>query len=234
MKKFLCISLCAVLCAGVLAGCGTSFESDTNALYVDKKGTVTAVEVEEFEADYYDAAELETYVEDAVDAYVQENGKKRIKIQNLTVEDNRAVLRMQYETAEDYSQFNGIELYQGNVVSALAAGYEFQGDFAKVEDGVVTGSALKNEIYQEDNLKVVVIRANMDVTVEGEICYVSTDNVTLTGKNQISIRENSSLGTGAGEAVSVESSEAIAETEQPEEVDMASFETDVYTYIIYK
>lgn len=76
----------------------------------------------------------------------------------------------------------------------------------KVEEGKAAGTATKQEIYQGEGLKAVVIRANMDVKVDGDICYVSNGNVSLTGTDSVSIREE---GNDA-------------------------FETDTYTYIIYK
>ena len=39
------------------------------------------------------------------------------------------------------------------------------------------GAATKQDIYSEDDLKVAIIRANTDVKVDGEICYVSCLNV---------------------------------------------------------
>ena len=51
-----------------------------------------------------------------------------------------------------------------------------------MEDGKVTGTATKEEIYSGEDLKVVIIKANRDVKVDGTICYVSSENVKLTGQ----------------------------------------------------
>ena len=53
------------------------------------------------------------------------------------VEDGVAKLKMKYKTPEDYTAFNGIELYRGKVVASLAAGYVYDGEFARVEEGKV-------------------------------------------------------------------------------------------------
>lgn len=207
MKRFLSAGLCMILCAALLAGCGTTaLEADTSTLYVSNKGTVTSLEVETFEQDYYDAAELESYVNEAVDTYTAENGKGSIKVEELTVDGQKAKLRMKYKTTRDYTQFNGIELYQGTVLETLEAGYTYEGDFVKVEEGKTAGTVTKQEIYKEEGLKAVIIRANMDVKVDGSICYVSSENVSLTGEDSVSIREEGN----------------------------DSFETEIYTYIIYK
>lgn len=209
MKKFLCMILCVVFCAGMLTGCGeTKLESDADIVYVDKKGAVTSIDVGELDQSYYSEDELKAFVGTEVDAYTAENGADTVSLDSLTVEDQVAKLTLKYKTVEDYAAFNGIELYQGKVVKALASGYDFNVDFAKVENSAVTGSASTRDIYAEDDLKVVIIRANIDVKVAGEICYVSSQNVEVTGTDTVSIREE-----GA-----------------PED----SFETEVYTYIIYR
>lgn len=207
MKKFGCMVLGLCMVIGLFAGCGTAtIEGESNVVYVGKKGSVISLDIEELNQDYYDAEELENYVNDAVSEYNEAYGRNSVKVQELTVEEGTARLQMKYKTAADYSTFNGIELYQGKVIDSLAAGYVFDGEFARVEDGKVIGAATKQEIYTEDDLEVVIIRANTDVQVEGEICYVSCENVELTGTNSVSIREGES----------------------------DSFETEVYTFIVYK
>lgn len=231
MKKFTCMSLCILLCAGLLAGCGTSVSSEQDLVYVDKKGGVVSVDVESLDAAYYSEEELKDFINEEIESYTQEHGKGTVSLDELKVEDGKAKLTMKYKTTEDYTEFNGIELYQGKIVKALAAGYDFKADFSKVEEGKVTGSATTKEIYATEDLKVVIIKANTDVQVPGDICYISNENVKLTGNNSVSIRAE--YGSGAAE------NEAVNDTETPADDtvsanDDVSFETDVYTYIIYK
>lgn len=105
----------------MLAGCGKSLDADTDTVYVQKNGTVLSVDVETLDKDYYDETELKDYVTDAVSAYTGEHGKSAVKLENLSVKDGTATLKMKYKTPEDYTGFNGIELYEGKVVKALAA-----------------------------------------------------------------------------------------------------------------
>lgn len=221
MKKLVCMVLAVCMCTGLLVGCGTTIDSETSVVCVEENGSIISLDVEQFEQDYYDAEELKSYVNDAVSAYTKENGMGTVKVEELTVEGETARLQMKYKTALDYSAFNDIELYHGNVLDAIAAGYVFDGDFAKVEAGAVVGTATKQEIYDEQELKVVIIRANMDVQVEGEICYVSCENVNLTGASSVSIREGYCVDGG-----SEHTEESVSDTD--------SFETEVYTFIVYK
>ena len=225
-------------------------------MYVGKKGVIESLDVEALDQSYYDETELKSHVDAEVEDYTAEHGKNAVEVESLKVEDGVAKLKMKYKTPEDYTTFNGIELYQGKVVASLAAGYVYDGEFARVEEGKVVGAATKQDIYSEDDLKVAIIRANTDVKVNGEICYVSCQNVKLTGKDSVSIRDGYYLETGSVTAsVDVTGQESIgaeqfSDTGQPEtggepvnmddteQTEMAagdgSFETDVYTFIVYK
>lgn len=177
MRKACMAGISVLIGISMLAGCGKSLDADTDTVYVQKNGTVLSVDVETLDKDYYDETELKDYVTDAVSTYTGEHGKSAVKLENLSVKDGTATLKMKYKTPEDYTGFNGIELYEGKVVKALAAGYDFKTDFVSVEDGKVTGTATKEEIYSGEDLKVVIIKANRDVKVDGTICYVSSENV---------------------------------------------------------
>ena len=239
MRKACMAGISVLIGISMLAGCGKSLDADTDTVYVQKNGTVLSVDVETLDKDYYDETELKDYVTDAVSTYTGEHGKSAVKLENLSVKDGTATLKMKYKTPEDYTGFNGIELYEGKVVKALAAGYDFKTDFVSVEDGKVTGTATKEEIYSGEDLKV-----------DGTICYVSSENVKLTGTDSVSIRDGYSLNNGstadesdsdeniADGTESIGGSTEVSDTDVNDDTtyvkDDGAFETDVYTYIIYK
>ena len=160
MRKACMAGISVLIGISMLAGCGKSLDADTDTVYVRKNGTVLSVDVEALDKDYYDETELKDYVTDAVSTYAQEHGKNAVRLEDLSVKDGTATLKMKYKTPEDYTGFNGIELYEGKVVKALAAGYDFNTDFVSVEDGKVKGTATKEEIYSGDDLKAVIIRGS--------------------------------------------------------------------------
>ena len=160
MKRLVCTVCSVLLCVGLLSGCGTSLEGEESVVYVGKKGVIESLDVESLDQSYYDETELKSYVDAEVEDYTAEHGKNAVEVESLKVEDGVAKLKMKYKTPEDYTAFNGIELYQGKVVASLAAGYVYDGEFARVEEGKVVGAATKQDIYSEDDLKVAIIRAN--------------------------------------------------------------------------
>ena len=211
MRKACMAGISVLIGISMLAGCGKSLDADTDTVYVQKNGTVLSVDVETLDKDYYDETELKDYVTDAVSTYTGEHGKSAVKLENLSVKDGTATLKMKYKTPEDYTGFNGIALYEG---------------------------------------KVVIIKAIRDVKVDGTICYVSSENVKLTGTDSVSIRDGYSLNSGstadesdsdeniADGTESIGGSTEVSDTDVNDDTtyvkDDGAFETDVYTYIINK
>ena len=113
MKRLVCTVCSVLLCAGLLSGCGTSLEGEESVVYVGKKGVIASLDVETLDQSYYDETELKSYVDAEVEDYTAEHGKNAVKVESLKVEDGVAKLKMKYKTPEDYTAFNGIELYQG-------------------------------------------------------------------------------------------------------------------------
>lgn len=191
MKKIICVGFTMILCMGLLSGCSKKTDVDTSTVFIEKKGKITSVDVEALDKDYYDEAELESYITDHVNDYTAENGNT-VEMASFTVTDQVAKLQMQYDSYEDYTAFNGIELYDGTVVEAEAAGYDFDTDFISASDED-TKKVSKDDVLADDNNKVVIIKANVDVKVDGTILYVSKENTKVTEKNKVSI-------TGEGSA----------------------------------
>ncbi|MBO5302519.1 MAG: hypothetical protein J6A92_00555 [Lachnospiraceae bacterium] len=194
MKKIIGMGLATVLCMGALTGCAEKTEVQESTVFIEKKGEIVSVDVENLDKDYYDAAELEAYIDGHVTDYAAENGENVTK-ESFSVEEGIAKLEMKYASCEDYSAFNGIELFDGSIVAAQAEGYDFDTEFYSVtEDAGVGQAAGKEEVLADDENKVAIIRANVAVQVKGKILYVSAQNTEVTGKNSVRI-----TGEGANE-----------------------------------
>ena len=212
-------------------------------VYVDKKGHIHTLDVVPYELD---EEGLREDIDRTVEAYTQEHGRDSVKVDSLTVENGEARLVTSYGSAEDYTNLIGPELFCGEVLAALEHGYVFDGDFVCVEDGRIVGTATKQEIYAEEKLKVVIIKANTDVQVEGDICYVSCENVRLEGANRVSIREGYELQSAAMATEEIPGVVDPDGTEEETESDTAPveitgeiaedspWESDVYTFIVYR
>lgn len=58
-----------------------------------------------------------------------------MKLKSLDVEDGKAHLTVSYGSSKEYSAFNGTDMFCGTIAEALAAGYDFDAEFASIEDG---------------------------------------------------------------------------------------------------
>ena len=217
MKKYSALVLVLIMCVGMLSGCGKSYSTEESTVFVLKKGKIVSTDVESFDTSAYSEAALKEYVEQAVAEYTATHGKDSVVLKELTCMDGMATLILEYASAEDYAGFNGIDLYTGSVAEALAAGYRFDSDFAEIgKDSVkeCTSSVFMNG----EKYKVAIIKANTNLTVPGNICYASSQNVSLVNKNTVAIKSGYNLlGTVAAETeteeVPTETEELVTETE---------------------
>jgi hypothetical protein len=220
MKKCAAILAAGALSLGLLTGCGDSYEATESTVFVEKDGAVLSTDIEPFDSASYDENGLQSYVEDAISEYTGEHGADSVRLKELFFADGMATLTIEYATVKDYTDFNGIELFSGSIAEALAAGYSFDGEYYEFQDGkqsLCDASAF----LDEDGYKVVVIKANTNVHVNGTVKYTSTTNVALLDSSTVAI---------SGEAVSTD--DVIAEdteaagTETEDTVEAMSTETE--------
>jgi hypothetical protein len=224
MKKTITTLLALVLCIGMLTGCGTNYATEESTVFVQKDGTVVSTDVESF-SDTYDEGELKTYVENAISEYTAQYGEETVTLKDVAVADGKATLILSYASPEDYARFNGIELFTGSIAEALAAGYDFDVDFADVTGDTPTECSA-SAFTGEDGYKVVVIKTNTNVNVSGKICYVSQKNVSLVDKKTISIAVGNQLIEGAAVTEETEEVEETTEATPEEVVDEGSVSED--------
>ena len=216
MKKFAGVAFAILLFAMIAGGCGQSYEAEASTLFVLKDGKIISTDVEAFDENTYDKEGLTSYVEEAVEAYNSENGKDSVKVKRLDVKEGTATLILEYASAADYAGFNGIELYTGSVAEALAAGYSFDVEFAKLTDG--NASVCKvDDIVGNGDYKVVIIKGNTNVHVNGTIAYASTMNTTYVDDSTIAIQEGTNLlGQAVSEQATEYAEEVIGDTQSTE------------------
>ncbi len=192
MKKIICISI-MVFCIGLLSGCSSKTDVDTSTVFIEKKGKIISVDVEHLDKDYYDIEELKEYITEHVEDYTEKNGDT-VEESSFDVKDGIAKLTMEYDSYEDYTKFNGVELYSGTVVGAQADGYDFDMEFYRVEDSKKQEKAEKSAVLADDDNKIVIIKANVDVKIPGTILYVSAPDTEIMSEDVVSI-----VGEGANE-----------------------------------
>lgn len=186
MKKFAAVFVALSFAVGLMTGCGDTYEAVESTVFIQKDGTILSTDIESFDPGTYDESGLKSFVEEAISDYNADHGVESVKLNDLSFEDGKAKLSIEYASTIDYTKFNDIELFNGSIAEALAAGYNFDGEFAEFKDGKKTlcdASAFLNG----DGYKVVIIKANTNVHVNGKVKYASVKNVSMIDSSTVAI-----------------------------------------------
>ena len=189
MKKRVAALGCCIGMSMLLGACGAKLDVQENTIALQRNGKILEAAVESFDQSYYDQEELDTYVQNAVDDYTAEHGKKSVSVTDSKVEEKKAYLTLQYENAETFSDFTGIECFSGSIVEAQSAGYDFDLDFYPVSDGKADTKTVKGSTLLDDDLKVLIVKENSDLIVPGKIAYVSTEGTEVTSEKQVNVTQ---------------------------------------------
>ncbi len=243
--------LIVLLAIFVFGSCGIDYEkADTNTVFVLKNGKIVSTDIEAFDEKTYDKEKLEAYVDDVIDTYNKENGENSLKKKAYLVENNIATLVLEYANADIYEAVNGVELFAGTVKEAQKAGYSFDCGFAKMVDGKAVAATSEDFVGGED-YQVLIIKSNTKVVLPGEVCFVSTQNISKVGEDYVLIKDGCQLlteelstdtefGTETeGSDDSISEDELVSGDENiifdfGEEEEQGSQYSEVLTYIIYK
>lgn len=127
MKQKLYTTLCVLATASMLTACGSSFKATESTVYITDKGNVVGADIEDFNEEYYDKEELETYITESVDRYVAANGDGSIEIDHFDIvssgeKGTKAQLYLNYATYIDYAQFKEVALFAGTLQQAKEEG----------------------------------------------------------------------------------------------------------------
>lgn len=174
MKKFV---LCTILVFTfiLLSGCGRkniklkTDDVDVNTVVIKKDGTVQAATVEEFNKDYYNLDELKDFITKEINKFNSSVGSDTaITMDSLEMDEEDAVLILTYQNLDTYAAFNEVEAVTLGVDALQGENVELPDVFVKEDDGayVKQDVALKNGKY-----KLVMIKDNIDLMVEGKIKY---------------------------------------------------------------
>ena len=181
---------CCIGMSMLLGACGAKLDVQENTIALQRNGKILEAAVESFDQSYYDQEELNTYVQNVVDDYTAEHGKKSVSVTDSKVEEKKAYLTLQYENAETFSDFTGIECFNGSIVEAQSAGYDFDLDFYPVTDGKADTKTVKGStLLDVDDLKVLIVKENSDLIVPGKIAYVSTEGTEVASEKQVNVTQ---------------------------------------------
>ena len=171
-------ALIMLTAAFLLTGCGSTNSPDMDIFSLQKDSTIVHTMVGVADRDYYDEAGVEALVQQRIEQ--RGVGEGAITCESVEVKDGNFIVKMHYQTDEDYVRYIRRELFCGTVGQAMAEGYLLK-DLVG-EDG----NAISDEELSAANDKHIVIiqvkdGETLDVNVYDNILYTSA-NITLSGK----------------------------------------------------
>lgn len=178
-KKILLI-MAATFC---LAGCGSVDSPNRNTISVQKDGKIAQTIVDQFERNYYDPEELETMAKEKIARFSDD--EDAIVCESVEASGEQIIVKMIYQSGEDYTGYNNRELFSGTVGEAIERGYSFK-DIVGEDGNVISDEELS--AIRENHVVVVQTKEGeeLDVNVYDKIMYAS-DNVVISGKKNAMI-----------------------------------------------
>lgn len=174
-KRFVFAAAIAIIF--LFTGCGKEKAPQMDTVSVQKDGTIKHTIVGQFERHYYDTDGISELAREKASDYGMADSVVCESVEN---NEGKIIIKMSYQTGEDYTNYNNRELFSGTVSEAYAQGYSFADMVGKDGNGVE-----ESEISSAGENHVVIVQTNpgeeLDVNVYDKILYVS-GHVTLSGK----------------------------------------------------
>ena len=174
MKKWiLCILLLFLLCG--MTGCKkeekfiTADEVTTNTILAKTNGVLQVATVEDFDKSYYNLSELKDFIKTQIEAYNKKAGKDKITVDDVKLNDGKAIMLLSYTGMDQYTAFNEVTAaYFNGGVDNIGLDLPATLVSAKDESLASTDEILKNAKY-----KVLVMYEPFTIQVEGKVKYYS-------------------------------------------------------------
>ncbi|MCM1039558.1 MAG: hypothetical protein NC434_09555 [Ruminococcus sp.] len=162
----------------LLTGCGGAETPDMDVFSLQKDGTIRHTMVGVADRNYYDEAGVEELVQQRIDQRNVNEGA--IICESVEVKDGIFIVKMKYQTGEDYVRYIRRELFCGTVGEAIEAGYSLK-DLVDGEGNAINEEELS--AISEDSIVIIQVKdgEKLDVNVYDNILYTS-GNITLSGK----------------------------------------------------
>ena len=157
----------------------------------EKKAEVSTMTVTGQTITYEEVAPIGGFDFSELKSFVREETKDMdgVHLIRIAKKGDDAYVRTRYDDISVYSDFTGYEGFLGTVSDATRAGYDFDTAFSKVEDGKIAGTAKKKEVTENKDKKVLIIRENSRFSVDGDIIFVSTENMNMIDKHTVEVTQ---------------------------------------------
>jgi hypothetical protein len=185
MKKLI---LCAIMLLFILGTAGCSKEDvkltadnvTTNTILAKSNGVLQVATIEEFNKPYYNLNELEDFIANEVAVYNKAAGEQKVTIEDVKLNDGKAVLLLTYSGMDQYANFNdAVAAYFNGGVSEVPL--DLPATLVSEKNGSLAST---QEIIGNNKLKILVMNEPYEIIVDGTIKYYS-ENATYVDDNKV-------------------------------------------------
>ena len=176
-----------------IVGCGQDKAPEVSSVSIGEDGTIVHQIVGSFEENYYEMDGLTALAEDRVAEYCTDNGADSVKLESVEEKDGNILIRFQYATDQDYSDFNHRELFVGTLTEAEEHGYPLE----SVAFVSTDGKPMEIGYIEEQDKKQIAIIATkpseeLVVNTYGNVLYINQSamsdlDVSFSGKKGVHI-----------------------------------------------
>lgn len=192
MRRRKWILLVLALSFGIV-GCGQDKAPEVTSVSIGEDGSIIHQIVGDFEQNYYEIDGLTMLAEDRVAEYCTDNGADSVKLESVEEKDGNVLIRFQYATDRDYSDFNNRELFVGALTEAEERGYPLEGVAFVSADGKPMEIGY---IEEQDNKQIAIIGTKpseeLVLNTYGKVLYINQSatsdlDVSISGKKGVHI-----------------------------------------------
>lgn len=178
MKKAI-LTIIGLMLVVVLSGCNAQNPDKIGAttIYVDKEGKIIETVVEDFSMSHYSDEELKQFIEQDISLYHENKGEEVVGLEFFEVKDEIVKVQMSFATAEDYREFNSVDIFNGTISEALSSGYSLDVILKALPEEEETIGI--HEILTMQDKKVLITDVPARLRCELPILYVSEDTVVI-------------------------------------------------------
>ncbi len=187
-KKRRCMAAVLLLVLLMLTACGSAEPEEISTIEVQKDGSIIQSTVGSFDKDYYSKEDLESFAKEEIQSY-SASGDGTIELSDISMlDDGNVKLTLKFDNSETYTAFEGKTLFMGTIAQAIVAGYEPSGYMTPVKEGESADASVKvKEADYTMDMNILVVQEQYEVTVPGEILWVSSVGTKLTGESSVQI-----------------------------------------------
>lgn len=174
----------AVFLTVALSGC-IKIEAENGTIFeLDEDGKITQVIVDDAD-ESVTGEELENYINEKITAFQSNNNQDFVSLEKCAVNSGKVNIALIYSSISAYAGFNNVSCFNGTVLEAYNAGYDFNRVFHDMDGNEIPYYELAR--YCRDG-NVLILKESAEIRLPGETTAMS-EQVDVTDDGRIVVSD---------------------------------------------